>query len=227
MISSSLTGIFNCCTLMNIFPDDLKAAKVVPIFKAGSKDDPGNYRPISILSSVARVFEKLIYDQLYHYFNSNNLLGKLQWGFRKKHYQHWILNMDNGRANAVIFLDLRKVFDTVNHDIIIQKLHCYGITGDELTFLRSYLSNRKQCCSVNGKVSDYEDITCGVPQGSILGPLLFIIYMNDIPNFAKDSNISILAFYQVVFYSVQLTFRLLLFFARASGFYQSGVILGL
>ena len=202
VISSSLTDIFNCCTSMNSFPDDLKVAKVVPIFKADAKDDPGNYRPISILSSVARVIEKLIYDQLYHYFSSNNFLGKQQWGFRKMHStvfssqsttNNWILNMDNGRANAVIFLDLKKAFDTVNHDIIIQKLHCYGITGDELKFFRSYLSNRKQCCSVNGRVSDYEDIACGVPQGSILGPLLFIIYMNDLPNFVKDSNISMYA----------------------------------
>ena len=110
VISSSLTNIFNCCTSMNIFPDDLKVAKVVPIFKAGTKDDPGNHRPISILSSVARAFEKIIFDQLYHYFNSNNLLGKQQWGFGKMHStvlalqsttNNWILNMDNGRANAV------------------------------------------------------------------------------------------------------------------------------
>ena len=107
VISSSLTDIFNCYISMNIFPDDLKVAKVVPIFKAGTKDDPGNNRPISILSSVAGVFEKLIYDQLYHYFNLNNLLGKQQWGFRKIHStvlalqsttNNWILNMDNGRA---------------------------------------------------------------------------------------------------------------------------------
>ena len=85
--------------------------------------------------------------------------------------------MDNGRANAVIFVDLKTAFDTVNHDIILQKLHCYGITGDEVKFFRSYLSNRKQWCSVNGTASDYEDITCGVPQGSMPGPLLFIMYM--------------------------------------------------
>ena len=116
VISSSLTDIFNCCTSINSFPDDLKVAKVVPIFKAGAKDDSVNYRPISILSSVARVFEKLIYDQLYHYFSSNNFLGKQQWGFRKMHStvlalqsttNNWILNMDNGRANVVIFLDIK------------------------------------------------------------------------------------------------------------------------
>ena len=103
---------------------------------------------------------------------------------------NWILNMDNGRANAVIFLDLKKDFDTVNHDIIIQKLHCYGITGDELKFFRSYLSNRKQRYSVDGRVSDYENVACGVPKGSILGPLLFIIYMNDLPNCVKESIVS-------------------------------------
>ena len=104
---------------------------------------------------------------MHHYFSSNNLLGKQQWGFRKMHLtvlalqsttNNWILNMDNGRANAVIFLDLEKAFDTVNHDIIIQKVHCYGITGGELKIFRSYLSNRKQCCSFSGRVSDYEDI---------------------------------------------------------------------
>ena len=118
VISSSLTDIFNCCTLINIFPDDLKAAKVVPIFKAGMKDDPGNYRSISILSSIARVFEKLKYDQLYDCLNSYILLGKQQWGFGKMHStvltlqsttSNWILNKDNGRANAVIFLDLKKL----------------------------------------------------------------------------------------------------------------------
>ena len=105
---------------------------------------------------------------------------------------NWILNMDNGRADAVMFLALRKASDTVTHDIIIQKLHCYGITEDELKFFRSYLSDRKQCCSVIGKVSDYENITCGVPQSTILGPL-FIIHISDLPNFVKDSNIAMYA----------------------------------
>ena len=185
VISPHLSEIFNQCIEYGIFPDDLKIGKVVPIFKSGKRDDPGNYRPISILSAFARIFEKLLYEQLHKYFEDNNILGDKQWGFRpihstihalQKSINNWLLNIDKGKTNAVIFLYLKKAFDTVDHDILIKKLSYYGLNGKELSLLQSYLSNRSQCCSVNGKVSNSSSVSCGVPQGSILGPLysLFI-----------------------------------------------------
>ena len=137
-----------------------------------------------IITSVQTIFGVNSSGVLKNAFNSINIT---------KHYQQLDIKHGQWQSKCCHFSGSKKAFDTVSHDIIIQKLHCYGITGDELKFFRSYLSNRKQCCSVNGRVSDYEDIACGVPQGSILGPLLFIIYVNDFPNFVKDSNISMYA----------------------------------
>ena len=126
VISPHLSEIFNQCIEYGIFADDLKIGKVVPIFKSGKRDDPGNYRPISILSAFARIFEKLLYKQLHKYFEDNNILGDKQWGFRpihstihalQKSISNRLLNIDKGKTNAVIFLDLKKAFDTVDHDI--------------------------------------------------------------------------------------------------------------
>ena len=202
VISPHLSEIFNQCIEYGIFPDDLKIGKVVPIFKSEKRDDPGNYRPISILSAFARIFEKLLYEQLHKYFEDNNILGDRQWGFRpihstihalQKSINNWLLNIDKGKTNAVIFLDLKKAFDTVDHDILIKKLSHYGLNGKELSLLQSYLTNRSQCCSVNGKVSNFSSISCGVPQGSILGPLLFIIYMNDLQQVTDNCDTSVYA----------------------------------
>ena len=101
----------------------------------------------------------------------------------------WLLNIDNGKMNSAVFLDIKKAFDTVNDKILIDKLYFYGIVEQELDFFRSYLTDRLQCCSVNGVLSGFRNITCGVPQGSLLGPLLFIVHMNDLPSAAKDVNI--------------------------------------
>ena len=202
IIGPSLTFIFNFSIMSRAFPDDLKMAKVTPAFKGGDRDDLGNYRPISVLPTVARIFEKLVYDHMYAYFLNNDLLGDRQFGFRSLHStalalskvtNTWLLNLDSGRMSSVVLLDIQKAFDTVDHQILLDKLRCYGVSGDQLVFFASYLNNRQQCCNVNGKLSSTKRIRCGVPQGSILGPLLFIIYMNDLPLAVKEADITMYA----------------------------------
>ena len=144
---------------------------------------------------VARIFEKILYGQVYEYFTVNKLLGNQQFGFRSlrstalalsNSTSNWWLNMDKGNMNSVVFRDIRKAFDTVNQKILLNKLNCYGIGDEELLFFGSYLRDRTQCCSVNGHKSTLKRVTCGMPQSSILEPLHFIIYKNDLPACVKD-----------------------------------------
>ena len=206
-ISIPLCEIINESFISGIFPDPLKLAKVIPLYKRQSPDDPSNYRPISLLSIFSKIIEKLMYNRLYNFFEDQNVLYSLQFGFRAKHSTlHALISMtecikktiDDGMFGIGVFIDIQKAFDTVNHSILLKKLEHYGIRGVTLDWFSSYLSERKQYVSINGHSSEKLAISCGVPQGSVLGPLLFLIYINDLPNvskylsfflFADDTNI--------------------------------------
>lgn len=183
-----LTKLINLSFETGIFPEVLKLAKVTPIHKKESKLDYLNYRPISLLSVISKIYEKLIYTRIYDYLTTNKLINPKQFGFRTKHStNHATISiteqiksmMDNNDVVCGIFIDLEKAFDTVNHKILVEKLNQYGLRGNVNKLIESYLSNRKQYVSIKGFESSIQGVDCGVPQGSSLGPLLFLIYIND------------------------------------------------
>jgi hypothetical protein len=172
-----------------IFPSSLKIAKVIPVFKNGDHSNFSNYRPISILPSFSKIFEKIIVERLNHYINSNNLHFDNQFGFRKNHSTYMAVHsltntisaaLDHNELAVALFIDLSKAFDTIDHGLLFRKLCRYGIRGIPLKLIESYLNERYQCVLYNNCYSNYLKITCGVPQGSILGPLLFLLYVNDV-----------------------------------------------
>lgn len=188
LFSKILVKIFNKSITDSVYPHQLKLAKVIALYKKGDRFLTDNYRPISLLSCFNKIFEKLIAKQLITYLESKRLLYEFQFGFRKYYSTSLALietidnikqSIDEGNYELGIFIDLTKAFDTVDHNILLYKLSHYGIRGDTNLFLRSYLCNRKQYTFINGTNSEVNEINCGVPQGSVLGPLLFLIYIND------------------------------------------------
>ena len=170
-------------------PDQLKIAKIVPIYKKDDEAQFTNYRPISLLPTISKLFDRILFKQLFTFFHNNKLLYNSQYGFREGHSTEYatlelvdriILDMDKKTTPVNIYLDLSKAFDTLDHHILIKKLEYYGLHGTSLQLMDSFLTNRKQFVEIDESKSDMLLLPTGVPQGSILGPLLFIIYINDI-----------------------------------------------
>ena len=168
------------------FPEDLKTAKFVPVYKKKKSTDKNNYRPVSILSNISKIYERSFYNQMYDYFDS--IFSKYQCGFRKGHSpQHCLLYMtekikqarDNNNVFAAVLTDLSKAFDCINHELLIAKLNAYGFDSPSLKFISAYLNFRKQKTKVGSTFSDYLNILLGVPQGSIAGPLFLNVYTCD------------------------------------------------
>ena len=207
ILSKPISSLINASMIEGVFPSALKIANVVPVFKKGDSTLCTNYRPISLLSIFSKLYEKCMYKRLYTFLEKKQLIYEKQFGFRQGYStNHALISLietiknyvDNDNFVCGIFIDLQKAFDTVNHEILLDKLLYYGVRGEANKWIKSFLSERKQQVIINGINSSSQTTSCGVPQGSTLGPLLFLIYINDlhqvfkkciVHHFADDTNL--------------------------------------
>ena len=164
--------------------------------------DPTNYRPISIISHVTKLLEKIIKSQIVGYLNMHQLISLQQSAFLQNHstqtalhkmVDDWLTDMNEGCVSLAVCLDLSKCFDTITHEILIYKLHKYGFHGTVLNWMKSYFTDRVQCVRIDNNTSVFKPISLGIPQGSVLGPILFLLFINDLPDCVQDCTVCLFA----------------------------------
>ena len=209
-IAVSVTNLFNYSLDTGRIPSEWKSACVTPVPKKGEKELVESYRPVSVLPIIAMIFEAMVHTQLYSYMETNSLIHAAQSGFWPQHrtqdvlirsVDDWRRALDKDEITGTIMIDLSKAFDSVDHQILLEKLETYGVKGGEKDWFREYLSGRRQQVTINGMKSSWMDIELGVPQGSILGPLLFMIYMNDLPDVLNKCTVNLYADDATIYFS--------------------------